>query len=323
MDDKKVIVKIDASFSKGRDLFDTIKKYAKHSNEEFAWWDEFAFTVEDLPEYDALLIFNNPSGKTATICYPENVIAFMMEPGVRAEHPWMFKGLDQYAKVFSPLQNSSNTVLSHGYLGWHFSHNYTFFEQLAVPEKKNRISCITSTLSQLKGHQLRVAFVKMLGRELPEIDFFGKGSFFLPDKLDALLPYCYSIAIENSAAPYYFTEKINDCFLAYTVPVYYGCSNIEKYFPEKSFIRIDIKNPGKAIELIKEIILHDNWEERLEAVKEARELVLNKYQPLAGAAAVWRETQRSMQKKKILTAPVPQTIQKKITQLIGKLTGNQ
>jgi len=323
MDDKKLIVKIDASYLKGKALFDEVKKYAKHSNEQFAWWDECAFTVEDLPEYDALLIFNNPSKKTETICYPENVIAFMMEPGVSAEHPWMFKGLDQYAQVFSPLQNSPNTVLSHGYLGWHFNHNYTFFEQLAVPEKKYRVSCIASNLSQLKGHRLRVAFVKTLSQELPEIDFFGRGVNFLPDKLDALLPYRYSIAIENSAAPYYFTEKINDCFLAYTVPVYYGCSNIEKYFPKKSFIRIDINNPGNAIELIKEIILHDNWDERLEAVKEARELVLNKYQPLAGAAAVLRGTKRSIQKKKILTTPVPQAIQKKITQLVGKLTGNQ
>jgi len=310
-------------FSKGKALFDTINKYAKHSNVQFAYWDEFAFTVDELPEYDASLIFNNPSAKKEITCYPENVIAFMMEPGVYAEHPWMFKGLDQYAQVFSPLSNSSNTVLSHGYLGWQFSQDYHFFEQLAVPEKKQVASCIASNLSQLKGHRLRLAFVNLLKKEIPTIDFFGKGSHFLPDKLDGLLPYRYSIAIENSSAPYYFTEKINDCFLAYTVPVYYGCSNIEKYFPEKSFIRIDITNSGKAIERIKEIILHDNWEERLEAVKEARDLVLNKYQPLAGAAAVLRETQSSMQKKRIRIAPVPQTIQKKITQLASKLTGNQ
>ena len=323
MDDKKLIVKIDASFSKGRTLFDAVKKYAKHTTEQFAWWDEFAFTVDELPEYDALLIFNNPSAKTETTCYPENVIAFMMEPGVYTEHPWMFKGLDQYAQVFSPLQNSSNTLLSHGYLGWHFSQSHSFFEQLAIPEKKYTVSCIASTLSKLKGHRLRVAFVNLLRRELPAIDFFGKGGHFLQDKLDGLLPYRYSIAIENSSAPYYFTEKINDCFLSYTVPVYYGCSNIEKYFPEKSFIRIDITNPGKAIERIKEIIFHDNWEERLEAVKEARELVLNKYQPLAGAAAILRGIQRSAQKKKVRIVPVPQSIQKKITQLAGKLTGNQ
>ena len=40
----------------------------------------------------------------------------------------------------------------------------------------------------------------------------------------------FHIAIENTSTPNYFTEKIIDCFLFSTIPIYYGCPNIGEYF---------------------------------------------------------------------------------------------
>lgn len=40
----------------------------------------------------------------------------------------------------------------------------------------------------------------------------------------------FSVIIENTSHNNYFTEKITDCMLMKTVPVYWGCSNIEKYY---------------------------------------------------------------------------------------------
>lgn len=309
---------VNASFDQCRELFSWLKKYAKHSDEYFLYWDEFAFTVQDLPECDAVLIFNNPSKKIETICYPENVIAFMMEPGVYSENPWMFKGLQQYARVYSPLQNSSNTVVSHGFLGWHVLQNWNELSGLPVPEKKESISCIASQLKQFKGHRKRLRFIDTLKKENLPIDFFGKGNNYIPDKADGLLPYKLSIAIENTSANYYFTEKITDCFLTYTVPVYHGCKNIGKFFPERSFIEININEPDKAIKRIRQIIEKDDWQERIPALQEARNLVLNKYQPLAGAASVLRETAPSV-KRKVLVKPVPDSLLRKVKDLLHGL----
>ena len=61
--------------------------------------------------------------------------------------------------------------------------------------------------------------------------------------------------MENAVIPDYWTEKIADCFLAWTLPIYYGCPNLEDYFPEKSFIRIDIEKPEEAIDSIVNKIL--------------------------------------------------------------------
>ncbi len=309
------IIRVNASFEEGKKLFDWLKKYAKRVDEQFVYWDEFAFTAEDLSECDAVLIFNNPSKKIQVDCFPGNVLAFMMEPGIYSEHPWMFKGLDQYSKVYSPVKNAANTVLSHGYLGWYLQQDYHSLSSLQVPEKPLSISCIASDLTKLKGHRLRMDFIDTLKKELPQIDFFGKGTHFIKDKTEGLLPYRFSIAIENTSAPYYFTEKINDCFLTYTVPLYYGCTNIGKYFPEGAFIPINIEEPAQAVKMIKQAIEKDDWQQRIGALHEARELVLNKYQPLAGAAAILRE-QHPTVKKQVTLKPLPATIAQRLKKLL-------
>jgi hypothetical protein len=318
MGNKKKIVFISASFAKAGVLFDWIKKFSKKSDDHFVYWDEFAFTTESLLDYDAILIFNNPSEKILANSFPEKIMAFMMEPGCMDEHPWMFKNLEQYATVYSPLQNSANTTQSHGFLGWHLLQDWHHLSGLAVPEKAATISCIASNLTKLKGHKLRVDFIKQLQKAIPAIDFFGRGSNFLPDKMSGLLPYRYSIAMENSSIPYYFTEKINDCFLAYTVPLYHGCKNIGKYFPEKSFIQINIEEPLQAIEKIQNIMAADNWHQRFGALQEARELVLNKYQPLAAASAILRQIKPGI-KAPVLLNPVLPTITRRIKNIYQHL----
>jgi hypothetical protein len=40
----------------------------------------------------------------------------------------------------------------------------------------------------------------------------------------------YHIAIENEFLKNWFTEKIVDCFLTRTIPIYIGCENIGEYF---------------------------------------------------------------------------------------------
>ncbi len=317
----KVIVCVSASYNTGEKLLDEVKKYSSSKDDCFAYWEEFAFTTELLPECDAIVVFNTPNENINIKADPEKVIAFMMEPGDKNLHPWMFKGLHQYSRVYSPAKNSTNTIISHGFLGWYLQQDYNYLKDLSVPEKTKAISCIASGLRRLRGHRTRLNFVNTLKDTFPQIDFFGKDEHYLPGKIDGLLPYRYSIAIENTAADNYFTEKINDCFLAYTVPVYYGCKNIGKYFPERSFITIDIEDPSRAIKKIAEVISQDDWQSRLPYITEARQLVLNKYQPLAGAANILRQI-RSSEKKSIVLKPVLPGIVEKIKKGLAKLLKN-
>jgi hypothetical protein len=46
----------------------------------------------------------------------------------------------------------------------------------------------------------------------------------------------YGVAIENTSHNGYFTEKILDCFLLKTIPVYWGCSSIFNFFRQDGII---------------------------------------------------------------------------------------
>ena len=62
----------------------------------------------------------------------------------------------------------------------------------------------------------------------------------------------YSIVIENSKYSHYFTEKILDCFISGTVPIYWGSPSISRFFNEKGIIQFHDKGELiEAIELIK------------------------------------------------------------------------
>ncbi len=163
---------------------------------------------------------------------------------------------------------------------WHLGISYDEVVALDVSQKNLDISCIASTKQDLPGHSKRFDFVQQIEQSNPAIHVFGRGRAKpLPKgKLDGLLPYRYSIAIENTVHDDYFTEKVMDCWLAGTVPIYYGALNLEHYFPKDSFIRLekldyeDFAQRVKAGEFSKE-----EFERRRAAVSQARELVIERF----------------------------------------------
>jgi len=52
----------------------------------------------------------------------------------------------------------------------------------------------------------------------------------------------FSIIIENSKEVNYFSEKLIDCLLTKTIPIYWGCPNIGDYFDINGFILFDDEN---------------------------------------------------------------------------------
>lgn len=78
------------------------------------------------------------------------------------------------------------------------------------------------------------------------------------EKLSFESKHKFSIAFENSSRPGYITEKLVDSFAAATVPIYYGASDVTKYFnPKAMLILDDKKHVPELIEKIKEIDNND------------------------------------------------------------------
>ena len=60
---------------------------------------------------------------------------------------------------------------------------------------------------------------------------------FIDDKLKATSKYKFCFTYENTCAENdYLSEKIFDCMIAGSVPIYLGCPNIEEIVPNQAFV---------------------------------------------------------------------------------------
>ena len=149
----------------------------------------------------------------------------------------------------------------------------------ARPPEKNRLLstvCSTKAMSHTL-HSLRLEFTRRLKGELPELEVFGYGMGKLDDKADSLDPYKYHLAIENHSCDHHWTEKLADAYLGFCLPLYFGCTNLDAYFPRESYVWIDIRDHARARAEIERVLRSDEYERRLPAIIEARRRVLHDY----------------------------------------------
>lgn len=112
-------------------------------------------------------------------------------------------------------------------------HNYIF------SEKKFQISHLTGNKNYTIGHKLRQKIhYKQKNIHKPK-DFYisqygGVENFennkVLTNNKEPLFDSQFHICIENSQNINYFTEKLIDCFVTKTIPIYFGAPNISNFF---------------------------------------------------------------------------------------------
>lgn len=165
--------------------------------------------------------------------------------------------------------------------------------------KTKEISTVCSSKQQKHTlHNLRYKFTWELKKLIPKLDIYGHGVKSLRDKSDVLDSYKYHIAIENYSGKNHWTEKLSDPFLGLCLPFYYGATNADEYFPKESFIEIDIFDLEKSAKIIKDAILNNEYEKRLEYIKQARDLVLNRYNFFAVISKIIEEKNDKTSKNK-------------------------
>lgn len=245
-------------------------------------WGNYQFFINDTSctECDFWVIHEGLDMAEAVTCPPENVI-FVSSEEVPQIPQYPQKYLSQFPAAFTSRGDLQVPNVSRGlYMcAWQVKKTYTELSGLGFPEKKKTLSAVVSNSTQNEGHRKRFGLInKLKGHFKDQLDWYAKGENYIENKWDGLIDYQYSIAVENSLLPYYITEKLMDCFLAYTMPIYLGAPNIGEFYPEGSFI--DLKNYDylSCIDIIEEAIANQLAIKNKEAIKEARDLVLNHYQ---------------------------------------------
>lgn len=103
----------------------------------------------------------------------------------------------------------------------------SYFANGEIYPKNKLVSMIASNKTMCSEHIYRQQIIQKFSNKC---DHFGRGYNPINNKEDGLKDYCFSFAMENATYSNMFTEKITDCFMTGTIPIYYGISNIGDYF---------------------------------------------------------------------------------------------
>jgi len=112
----------------------------------------------------------------------------------------------------------------------------SFIKNGELYNKTKLVSMIASNKVMCEDHSYRQKIIKKFSGLC---DHYGRGYNEILNKEDGLIDYCFSFAIENATYSNMFTEKITDCFMTGTIPIYYGMSNIGDFFNLNGIIILD------------------------------------------------------------------------------------
>lgn len=238
------------------------------------------FVMEDLPH--PLRLVGGPK-----------IFLLVMEPAEMKDsyHPGF---LDQFDGVISWRRGLPHSNLLSRWVPYPWFYGVKLGVGKKIPGRWNRLSEIESEPGLFTSarpvacsfllspknicanHARRVRLMEYLRARLPNLQVCGFDQPF-EDKRDILISSQTSVIVENHDQRDGFTEKIQDSFLAGSHPFYWGCQNLETYFPEKAFTRIPLENPARCLEILEQGLRERIWEKSLISRQEARRLVIEKY----------------------------------------------
>jgi len=164
-------------------------------------------------------------------------IAFLCESPfiTRTSHDFVLQNSNMFDYILTHnkiLLKSCKNALFYPLGGTYLSEVQT---SLCISESKNKlISMMFSNKQYAPGHIMRHKIYEKLKNV---IDCMGSGiSGNNTEKYLSYKNYMFSVVVENVKEDFYFSEKINECFLTKTIPIYWGCPSINKFFNTEGFI---------------------------------------------------------------------------------------
>jgi hypothetical protein len=107
------------------------------------------------------------------------------------------------------------------------------------------------------------------GQVLPDVN--NTPSLDYESKVNILKDFQFAVTIENSRQENFFTEKLIDCLIMKTIPIYWGCPNVSEFFdttgwilfetPEELFIKLKGLDEGHYARHLAEV--DKNFQEAL------------------------------------------------------------
>jgi hypothetical protein len=229
----------------------------------YIFWDRFNYrlknhfyTCQDIPP-----IIGKPIKRFALFMESEAIIPECYK--VFNRYPGLDKDFDViFSHSVDLLDKYKNAKLLPCAGVWYGTKDYGgVIDKELYKYKTKNISLISSNKRYCKLHDFRLNLARYYKKNHKErVDTYGTfdgGSYV--KIADVLEKYRYSIVIENNITPYFFTEKILNCFASMTIPIYIGATKISDFFNTDGIIQIQ----HLEYDYIDKIIAHCNEEDYL------------------------------------------------------------
>lgn len=174
--------------------------------------------------------------------------------------------------------------------------DFKYADSFSYEDRKFGVTFLCGVKNIIEGHQLRQRiFKKESSINIPKdwwyvLDDFNKktnerpgyfpinGSFVSENNIDVAgegkkqvwnTKKMFHICVENSKHNNYFTDRLIDCFLTKTIPIYWGCPNVDEFFDTRGIITFS--NENDLIDIINNLTEEDYYSrtEYMEFNKEA------------------------------------------------------
>jgi GR25 family glycosyltransferase involved in LPS biosynthesis/GT2 family glycosyltransferase/tetratricopeptide (TPR) repeat protein len=260
-----------------------------HMSQGHFRWNDIEVTWDDR-DVDFYVIINRPA--RGELYDPARTIVFQMEPWCGLEHQtWGVKTWGEWAvpdrAKFLQVRTHA-THLNNAF--WQLRSTYD--ELKTMPIVKTRLlSTICSSKYFDPGHIARVDFLRYLEAkhdDVVQIDIFGYenslgfGSYRGPlppgEKEAGLLPYKYCFLAENNQERNFVTEKLWEPLLTETLCFYSGCPNVSEHIDPRAYIELDLSDFEQSFQIIKQAIMANEWERRLDVIRQEKHRVLDHHQ---------------------------------------------
>jgi hypothetical protein len=164
--------------------------------------------------------------------------------------------VQKYRDKYTHLLTFQEDVLDSNPKARLFHFPNTWIKDYKFPEKEFSVSTIIGGKNFMPGHTLRHELWRNRDKITIPKKFYLSGNaahshsfvhfngadytdqLVLGASKDPLFNSMFHICIENCSIANYFSEKIIDCFQTKTVPIYYGCRNIEDFFNTAGMFRV-------------------------------------------------------------------------------------
>ena len=159
-------------------------------------------------------------------------------------HDWVI----QNKNIFNVILTWDDKVLNNCENAIFLPFGHTWFkpDQYEKEHKKEfKIAHLRGSLLKSYGHQIRWEILNRKNEIKVPIKFFETYGDrhnierARIDKEEVFGDSQFGVAIENFSHRGWFSEKILDCFLLKTIPIYWGCSNIGDFFNKEGIIKFE------------------------------------------------------------------------------------